>query len=80
MGETARSAELLWPDRVSTGARRMGLPVGSGNRAMVGEASGGPPGPRGWAWAPQPPTRCSLIDSPTATHREAEVQLTPVSA
>ncbi len=26
-----------------------------------------------------PPARCSLIDSPTATHREVEIQLTAVS-
>jgi hypothetical protein len=44
------------------------------------EASGGLERPRGWPIRRrQLPTRCSLIDSPTTTHRETELQLTPAS-
>jgi hypothetical protein len=47
---------------------------------MVREASGDPERPRGWLGGGQAPARCWLIDSPTITHREREVQLTAVKA
>jgi hypothetical protein len=58
----------------------MDIPVGSGTVPWSARLAAVRYGPVDGPAVTQPPTRCSLIDSPTITHREAEVQLTAVSA